>query len=110
MTLEQQSIISEGFLKDHVTLKTGETMLKIQLCITGINYILKYNTIENSCFKIIIIFYNITVLFNQITAVLVSNFFKNIDKSYQPKTLNSLKHLIKNMNNKICDPGAQNQS
>ncbi len=28
----------EWFLKDHVTLKTG-VMLKIQLCITGKNYI-----------------------------------------------------------------------
>jgi len=27
-------------LKDHVTLKTGVMMLIIQLCITGINYIL----------------------------------------------------------------------
>jgi len=26
-----------GFLKDHVTLKTGLMMLKIQHCITGIN-------------------------------------------------------------------------
>ncbi len=34
--------ISLWFLKDHVTLKTGVMMLKIQLCITGINYILKY--------------------------------------------------------------------
>jgi len=30
------------FLKDHVTLKTGVMMLKIQLCITGTNYILQY--------------------------------------------------------------------
>ncbi len=29
----------EWFLKDHVTLKTGVMMLKIQLYITGINYI-----------------------------------------------------------------------
>ncbi len=28
--------------EDHVTLKTGVMMLKIQLCFTGINYILKY--------------------------------------------------------------------
>ncbi len=28
--------------EDHVTLKTGVMMLKIQLCITGIYYILKY--------------------------------------------------------------------
>ncbi len=41
--LKQQISILEWFLKDHVTLKTGEMMLKIQLCITGINYILKYS-------------------------------------------------------------------
>ncbi len=35
---EQQK---EWFLKDHVTLKTGVMMLKIQLYITEINYILK---------------------------------------------------------------------
>ncbi len=32
---------SKYFLKDHVTLKTGVMMLKIQLCITGINDIFK---------------------------------------------------------------------
>ncbi len=37
--LEKQTSISELFLKDHVTLKTGEMMLKILLCITGIHYI-----------------------------------------------------------------------
>ncbi len=42
MFLEQQISISEWFLKDHVTLKTGVMMLKIQLCITEINYIFKY--------------------------------------------------------------------
>ncbi len=31
-----------GFLKDHVTLKTGVMMLKIQLCINAINYIYSY--------------------------------------------------------------------
>ncbi len=36
------SCILEWFLKDHVTLNNGVMMLKIQLCITGINYILKY--------------------------------------------------------------------
>ncbi len=30
-----------------MTLKTGVMMLKIQLCITGVNYILKCNEIEN---------------------------------------------------------------
>ncbi len=44
--------ILEWFLKDYVTLKTGEIMLKIQLCITGINYILKYIKLENSYFKL----------------------------------------------------------
>ncbi len=43
--------IQEGFLKDCVALKTGVIMLKIQLCITGINYILTYIQIENCHFK-----------------------------------------------------------
>jgi len=38
------------FLKDHVTLKTGVKIMKIQLCITGINYSLKYIQIENRHF------------------------------------------------------------
>ncbi len=38
--------------KDHVTLKTGVMMLKIQLYFTGINYILQYIHIENRCFKL----------------------------------------------------------
>ncbi len=38
--------------EDRVTLKTGVIMLKIQLCITGINYILKYIQIENSYFEL----------------------------------------------------------
>jgi len=37
---------------DHVTLKTGVLMQKIQLCITRINYSLKYIKIENSYFKL----------------------------------------------------------
>ncbi len=40
MFLDQQISILEWFLKDHVTLKTGVMMLKIQLRITEINYIL----------------------------------------------------------------------
>ncbi len=35
-----------------MTLKTGVMMLKIQLYITGINYILKYIKIENSYFEL----------------------------------------------------------
>ncbi len=50
--------------EDHVTLKTGEMMLKIQLCITGINYTLIYKKKKN-----VIVF---TVFFNQTNASLVS--------------------------------------
>ncbi len=42
------TIISE----DHVTVKIGEIMLKIQLYVTVINYILQYIFIENSYFKL----------------------------------------------------------
>ncbi len=42
----------EWFLKDHVTLKTGVMMLKIQLCVTELKYILKHIHIEISCFKL----------------------------------------------------------
>ncbi len=38
--------------EDHVTLKTGVMMLKIQLRITEINSILKYIQIEKSYFKL----------------------------------------------------------
>ncbi len=38
--------------EDHVTLKTAVMMLKIQLRITEINYILQYVHIENSYFKL----------------------------------------------------------
>ncbi len=40
-------MISEGSCDTEVVM-----MLKIQLCITGINYILKYIQIENSYFKL----------------------------------------------------------
>ncbi len=55
---KQQISILEWFLKNHVTLKTGVMMLKIQLCITGINNILKYNKKKLIS---IIIFHNNTV-------------------------------------------------
>jgi len=50
---EHQVSIFEGFLKGScVTLKTV-TMLKIQLCIKGIHYILNIEIkIENNCFKL----------------------------------------------------------
>ncbi len=35
--------------EDHVTLKTEVMMLKIQLCFTGINYILKYSFFILNC-------------------------------------------------------------
>ncbi len=38
--------------EDHVTLKTGVMMLKIQLRITEIYYILTYIHMENSYFKL----------------------------------------------------------
>jgi len=41
MFLELQISISECFMKDHGTLKTGVMMLKIKLCIAGVNYISK---------------------------------------------------------------------
>ncbi len=37
--------------EDHVTLKTGVMMLKIQLFIKEINYVWKYIKIENNYFK-----------------------------------------------------------
>ncbi len=60
MFLEQQISILEWFLKDHVTLKTGVMMLKINFYHRN-NYILKYIQIESSCLKKSTkIFYNIT--------------------------------------------------
>ncbi len=38
--------------EDHVTLRTGVVMLKIQRCITEIYYSLTDIHIENSCFKL----------------------------------------------------------
>ncbi len=69
--IRQQISILEWFLKDHVTLKTGEMMLKIQLRITEINYILK-SLIENQYFKCNISYY----LFDQIN----SPFFQKLNK------------------------------
>ncbi len=39
--------------EDHVTLKTGVMIQKIQRCITGIHYILRCIQIENSYFKLL---------------------------------------------------------
>ncbi len=58
MFLELQNqyiiIISE----DHVTLKTGVMMMKIQICITEINY-----SHRKQLFEIVIIFHNFTVFY-----------------------------------------------
>ncbi len=43
---------SKLYLKDHVTLKTEVTIIKIQLCITEIHYIWTYFQIENSYFSL----------------------------------------------------------
>ncbi len=57
-------MISEGFCD------TGVMMLKIQLCITGINYILKYIKIEKSYFNYSNIsqYYGFYCIFDQINA------------------------------------------
>jgi len=49
MFVEHQILILEWFVKDHVTLKTGEMVINSAL-ITGINYTLLYIHIENSSF------------------------------------------------------------
>jgi len=46
MFLEHQICILKIFLIDHVTLRTG------CFAITEINYIVKYNKVENSYFKL----------------------------------------------------------
>ncbi len=68
MFLKQQISILEWFLKDHVTLKTEVMMLKIQLCITEINYTLQCIQIENSYFKLQYFY----CIFDQINATMVS--------------------------------------
>ncbi len=57
--------------EDHVTLKTGVMMLKIQFYITGINYILQYIKIENSYLKLYK-YFTMLLFFNQINAAFVS--------------------------------------
>ncbi len=74
MFLEQQIIILEWFLKDHVTLKTGVMMLKMNRN----KNILKYIKIQNCYFKLQ---YYFTILpfycnFDQINAALLNNISK----------------------------------
>ncbi len=66
-----------------MTLKTEVMMLKIQLYITGINYILQYSNIEIIYFKLysyftILLFY---CIFDQIKAALMSI------RDFQPQTV-----------------------
>ncbi len=52
-----------------MTLKTGVMMLKIQLCITEINYIFKYILNRKQLFSIVMMF---RCIFDQIIAALLS--------------------------------------
>jgi len=70
MFLEQQIIILDWFLTDHVTLKTGVMMRKIQFCITGINYILKY--IKTAILK------GTVFSQNHLKNVIISNFWPEV--------------------------------
>ncbi len=58
--------------EDHVTLKTGAMMLKIQLCITGINDMLLYieTVISNCNFKMYSILFYFKLIFQYITNLL----------------------------------------
>ncbi len=54
--------------EDHVTLNTGVMMLKIQSCITGIYYILKYAQIENDYFNLqlyftILLYFELNIIY-----------------------------------------------
>ncbi len=58
--------------EDHVTLKTRVSMLKIQLCITGINYILKYIKIVNILNRNNILQNDFFCIFDRIDTALMS--------------------------------------
>ncbi len=93
MFLDQKIIILKWFLKDHVTLKTGVMMLKIQLYITEINYILQYIHIEYNYFKL----YFYWFILNTALVSVIHFFQKHKQKLTNPKLLNSsvIKVLIK---------------
>ncbi len=85
-------MISEG------TLKTGVMMLKIQRCVTEINYNLKYIKIENIILNCNNISQNNSIFFcnfDQIDTALMSrrNFFKNIKNLTDPELLCSSVHV-----------------
>ncbi len=65
--------------EDHVTLKTGVMMLKIQLRITEINYSLKYVKKEKSYFKLNSQYYCFTVFLIKLL-VSISDFFQKKEK------------------------------
>ncbi len=75
MFLEPQISILQWRLKDHVTLKTGVMMLKMQLCITGKKLILKYThtkkTVVLNC-NTISQYYCVYCIFEHINVVLMS--------------------------------------
>ncbi len=91
---QEQISVLEWFLKDHVTLKTGEIMLKIQLCITEINYIFKHIKTKTAILQ----YYCFTLfLIKCIAVVSIWDLFQKHKKSYQPQTFDffySLKCVI----------------
>ncbi len=72
-------MISEGC---YDTKDWSNLLLKLSFAIKGINYVLKYIHTDNSYFKIVIIFHNITVLLyfysNKVALVSIGGIFKNI--------------------------------
>ncbi len=88
---EHQISILEWFLKDNMTLKSGLMMLKIQLCVTGINQILKQIQIENRTVIKIVIIYSLYCIFDQINAAYhriahLKLLFENMGLSHTKKT------------------------
>ncbi len=95
---EHQISILEWFLKDNMTLNSGIMMLKIQLCVTGTNWILKYIQMENSTVILIaIIFYCFYCIFDQINAAYhriahLKLLFENMGVSHTQKPFKQFKH------------------
>ncbi len=79
--------------EDHVTLKTGVMMQKIQLCITEINYSLQYILIENSCFdfKYFLMYFwsnKCTLVRRDFTELTNPNFFNSIARDWSKTHFN----------------------
>ncbi len=82
---EQQISTLVWFMKDHVTLKTGLMMLKIQLCLTGINCMLKHIKLENDSITILLFllyFWSNKCSFGAHKRLIS----KKCEKPYQPQT------------------------